>query len=127
MGNTEIFAGSDIDIIAIQRITWRKCDRMHDAIQTIPLLAQFVKYRVDMFVNADIAFDNDVGIALSCHFFDTALQLFILESKCQFCALAVHGLRDTPCDRSVARQAHNQDPFALHKTHCHLLMFLLLQ
>ena len=127
MGNPEIFAGGDIDIIAVQRITRRKSDRMHNTIQAIPMFAQFSKHRVDMFINADIAFNYDVGIALPSHFFDAALQLFILERKRQFSALAVHGLRDAPCDRAVARQAHNQDPFALHKTHCHLPMFLLLQ
>ena len=61
MSNTEILARGGVDIIAIQRITRCKSNRMHDGIQTIPVLTQLFKHIIDVFIAADIAFNKEIG------------------------------------------------------------------
>ena len=127
MGNLEVIPGGGIYIIAIQCLTWRIGNRMYDAIQPIPVAGQCFEHTFNMFIDTDITFHRDIGITFGSHFFNAPLQFVILKSKSQFGAFPVHSLCNSPGNRPVARQTNYQDTFALHKTHYHLPVFLLIQ
>ena len=55
MGDTEAFTSSDFRKVAVQLITGSKADRVDDAVQSIPLLAQFDEYLIDLGIIGNIA------------------------------------------------------------------------
>ncbi len=119
MRDAEVFARDVIQITADQSLLWHVGDGMHDAIQSIPVLAEALEQGGNFFVAADIAGEQQCGIA--GEFVDqtqyAVLHLLALICEGQFSALAVAAFGDAVGNRTVAEQTGDENLLASEKAH----------
>ena len=113
MGCAETITSNIVEVVTFEFITRGKGNRVNNDIQRVPVVIQLGEDIFDLLITADITGNNDVGVELGCHLGNPILQLVILEGKGEFSPFAVHGLRDTPGDRSVTGETNNKRTFTL--------------
>jgi AcrR family transcriptional regulator len=110
MGNAKAFAGGDFGEVAVQLVARGETDRVNDAVQAVPLLAQGLEHRDDFFIAGHITREAQFGVgAPACReLFDPPFEFLVLISEGQFCAFSVHGRGDTRGDGQFAGNANDQ-------------------
>ena len=101
----------------IERFARRIADRMHQDVETIPALAEFSEYAVDLRIIGDVARQHDVRPARLRGRFHARLELVHLIGKGEFRAFAMHRFGDAAGDRALAGDADDQCALSLQETH----------
>ena len=119
VGNLETFTGSDFGKVAIELIAWGEADRVDDAVQAIPLLAQLLEHLGNIRVVGDVAREAHLGAGAPAggELLDATLELVVLISERQFSAFTVHGGGDARGNRQFAGNADDQYALTGEKTH----------
>ena len=90
---------------------------MNQAIQAIPVLGQFDKQVVDLFVAGDIDLHSDVTAEFSGKFLDAVFETLGLVGEGELCAFTVAGLGDAIGDGVLGQQSGDQNLFVGKKAH----------
>ncbi len=119
MGDLEAFTGGDFGEVAVELVARSEADRVHDAVQAVPLLAQFFEYARDLFIVGDVAGEAQLRARAptGSEFLDATLELVALVGESQFCTFAMHGGGDAGGNRKFAGNADDQYALTGEKTH----------
>src|SRR5690606_13147789 len=104
VGDAEAFAGGDVGEVAVELVAGSVADRVDDAVQTIPLLAQGFEDRGDVVIVGHVAGEAHLGAGAPAfgELLDTALELVVLVGEGQLGAFTVHGGGDAGRDGQFA-------------------------
>src|SRR3546814_9184195 len=93
VGNAEAFAGGGFGEVAVQLGARGEAHGMHDAVQAVPLLAQFFENLGDFFIAGHVAWKAQLRVRAPalCELFDAPLAFVVLISEGKLSALAMHG------------------------------------
>src|SRR5262245_38758431 len=89
---------------------------MHDEIERAPGLAHLLEHGVDGRRFADVAVPDHEAANFLGERLDAFAQRITLITESELPALGMHGLGDTPGDRAVVGEPHDQPALAAHET-----------
>jgi hypothetical protein len=119
--DAEVFARESVQEIPGNRLARRKADRVDEAVELRPGLAQLVEEGGHLLVAADIAVEDELGIEFGGELGDAVLEALALIAERQLSAFAVAGAGDAVSDGAVGQHARDQQPLAGEKAHDCLL------
>src|SRR6185312_12853245 len=93
----EIGPGS-VDVAAFQLIWIGECDRMHDEIESLPILAEGRENAADALLVGYVAVHHDLAVDAVGERTDALAQRVALEGEGELGALRMHRLGDAPSD-----------------------------
>src|SRR5690606_367854 len=76
MGDAERFAIDAFQVVSLQCSPGGECDRVDQDVETVPVLGQCGKQRVDLGIVRYIAGQDDIGAELGSEFGDAVLEFF---------------------------------------------------
>src|SRR5690606_28932780 len=125
VGDLEAFTGGHFGEVAVQLVARGEAHGVHDAVQAVPPLAQFLEDLGDVLVVGDVAGEAQVGAGAPAggEIFHAALELVVLVGESELGTFAVHGRGDACGDRQLAGDTDDQYALTGEKTH---VLFLLL-
>ena len=101
MGDLETFARETFQEVAGNRIGRRIADRVHQAVELIPGLAEVGEEGVDLFIAADVAIENQLGVEFFRELGDAVLETLADIGERQFRAFALARLGDAVGDGTI--------------------------
>ncbi len=113
----EILARQSVEEFARERLARREADRVHEDVETIPVLAEIGEQRFDLRVARDVAGQHDIRAESLGGFVDARLELVVDVGERELRAFAMHRVGDAPGDRAVADDARDQCALAVQKSH----------
>jgi len=81
------------------------------------VLTELGEHALDVRVDADIAFQHEVGTEFCSGLVDAILQAFVLVRKRQLRPFTMHRLGDAPGDATTAGDADDEGPLAMQEAH----------
>ncbi len=88
---------------------------MDEKVQTVPMLGEIGEDAVDRLAVGHVAGQDDLRADLFGQRHHPAAERFALIGEGKLRALLAAGLRDSPGDRFVVGQTHDQPAFAFHQ------------
>ena len=117
MCGAECLARQAFQEIAGNCLAGRETDRMQQAVELAPGLAQVAEQRFYLLVAADVAREDQFAVELLREIDDPVLEAVADIGECQLGAFTFAGLGDAVCDGTVGQQARDQNFFALQERH----------
>ena len=117
MRDLEGFAGQTVEKVTDERFARRERDRVHEAVETIPVLAQLLEQSRDLLVATHVTAEDDLAAELGRQFADAFLDAFTLEREGELSTFAMAGACDAVCDRAAAEHARDEYFPVLQKSH----------
>jgi hypothetical protein len=108
--DTEALTVEAVEQFPGQRLARGEGDRMHKAVEPVPVAPEVGEQPVDVGIAGDVAGKHAVAAELGGERDDTVLHAFTLVGERHLRTLACAGLRDAVGDRPVAEHAGDQDP-----------------
>jgi len=113
-GHHEVFAAG-IDVTAAQFGLVGKADGVDDEIHLSPTLLKIAEQRINRGGVADVAGQDDIGAQLFGQGADALFQRLALVGKGQIGPGVGQCLGDSPCDRFIVGEAHDQPALSRHQ------------
>ena len=117
MRNAKVLARHAVEEVAGDRLARREADRVHQAVELAPGLAEVGEERIDLLVAADVAVEGQLGAELPGEVGSSVLETLADIGKCKFRAFPLAGPGDAVGDGPVRQQTGDQDFFALQESH----------
>jgi hypothetical protein len=115
--HAERFARDGVQVIPRQRLARRERDRVDDAVQPVPALAESREQRLDLLVAGHVARIDRIRAELGGESQHTVFHRLALVGEGELRAFAPHGLGDAVRDRAAAQHAGHEDFLVLEEAH----------
>ncbi|MPN63638.1 hypothetical protein SDC9_211403 [bioreactor metagenome] len=90
---------------------------MHQAIESVPLLADLHEEVVDLLVVLHVTGEQQRAVEVCRKLGNALLKTVVDVGECKLRTLAVHGFGDPVSNRTVAQQSGDEDPFTGEEAH----------
>ena len=117
LGDAEGLAGETVEEVALERLAGCEGDRVHQAVEAVPVLADLFEEAGDLGVVLHVEREDQRAAEVRGELGDAILEAVVLIGEGKFRAFAVHGLGNAVRNRTVAQQTRDQDSFAGEKAH----------
>ena len=105
-----------VDELSAQLILVRIADSVDDEVELAPLFLERTEGLVERLHVRDVAIDQQVGTEFGGERANALLERFALIGEGQLRTLLTKRAGDTPGQRTLVSQAHDQPAFALHQS-----------
>ena len=117
MRDAEGVTGDAFEEIALDGFGRGVGDRMDEAVQSFPVLAEVDEQLLDLRVFGDVALEQQIAAEFGGELGDAVLEALVLVGKGQFCTFAVAGLGDAVGNRMLRQNAGDEDALLCEESH----------